>query len=47
MKELGFMLTYEETRIMWLEISDKYCASFLIAPKNKDELLKYLECIEI
>lgn len=32
---------------MWDEISDDYCASWLIIPKTKEELLQYLESIEI
>ena len=47
MRELGFNLTFEETQEMWEIISDKYCASFLIPPKNKEELLDYLYCIEV
>ena len=47
MKQLGFVLSYEETETMWLEISDEYSASFLSVPRNLDELVKYLECIEV
>lgn len=47
MRELGFNLSFEETQEMWSIISDKYCASFLIPPKNTDELLDYLCCIEV
>ena len=47
MTELNFNLTYEETKQMWLEISDKFAASFLIIPKDLEELKEYLEWIEV
>lgn len=48
MFELGFCIyDLQDIQDMWDEISDNYCACWLIIPETKEELLQYLERIEI
>lgn len=48
MEELGFpKINLDEISDMWETISDIYCASWLCVPRTKEELIDYLEKIEI
>lgn len=49
MEELGFpKIDLEEIETMWDTISDRYyCAGWLCIPSSKEELITYLEKIEV